>query len=179
MIPFTLRAMTTADIPAVRAFLFKHLQLFFNRSGEMPAADQDIFHLERQFIVPQRNILFGAWREDQQLIATLAVCQYDDRITELQGRFALSTTAEICRCYVDQHYRQQGIGRQLFAAAEKFCQQQGYKTLYLHTHHFLPGGYPFWLRNHFQVIMDMHDQWQLVHMAREITLSDKTADHYL
>ena len=105
-----------------------------------------------------------AWSEKQELIATLAVCQYNDRITELRGRYNLRETAEICRCYVDERYRRQGIGSQLFALADVFCQQHQYKTLYLHTHHFLPGGYHFWLRNNFKVIMDMQDEWQLVHM---------------
>lgn len=169
---FTLRPMTRDDIPAVQCFLFKHLQQFFQRSDTMPAADEDRFQLEEQFVLAQRNVLLGVWHENQQLIATLAVCQYDDRISELRGRYELSTTAEICRCYVDESFRRHGIGSQLFAAAEKFCQQQQYKTLYLHTHHFLPGGYAFWLRQHFHVVREMNDEWQLVHMAREVTLSD-------
>lgn len=65
---------------------------------------------------------------------------------------------------MDERYRRQGIGSQLFALAKVFCQRHQYKTLYLHTHHFLPGGYYFWLRNNFNVIMDMQDEWQLVHM---------------
>ncbi|EOC6209642.1 GNAT family N-acetyltransferase, partial [Citrobacter freundii] len=49
---------------------------------------------------------------------------------------------------------------------QMFCQKQKFKTLYLHTHHFLPGGYHFWLRKDFSVVMDMQDEWQLVHMQR-------------
>ena len=83
----------------------------------------------------------------------------------------MTETAEICRCYVDKRYRRQGIGRQLLAFAETFCEQQQYTRLYLHTHHFLPGGYSFWQRNDFQVVMDMHDDWQLVHMERSHKLA--------
>jgi len=166
MFPFTLREMAHADIPAVQSFLVQHLNLFFNAGRSIPSADEDIFNLEQQYISQERNLLLCAWDEKQELIATLAVCQYDDRLAELRGRYNLSETAEICRCYVDKRYRRQGIGSQLIAFAEEFCRQQQYKTLYLHTHHFLPGGYHFWLRNHFSVVMDMQDKWQLVHMER-------------
>ncbi|HBI3679769.1 TPA: GNAT family N-acetyltransferase [Citrobacter freundii] len=158
--------MTHADIPAVQSFLIKHLNLFFNAGRVMPAAEEDIFDLKQQYILQERNLLLCAWSEKQELIATLAVCQYDDRITELRGHYYLPETAEICRCYVDARYRRQGIGSRLFALAQMFCQQQKYKTLYLHTHHFLPGGYHFWLRKDFSIVMDMQDEWQLVHMQR-------------
>lgn len=164
MIPFRFSEMTPADIPAVQSFLVEHLNLYFNAGRAMPSAEEDLFDLAQQYILQERNSLLCAWSENQELIATLAVYQYDDRITELRGRYNLSETAEICRCYVDERYRRQGIGSQLFALAEVFCQRHQYKTLYLHTHHFLPGGYYFWLRNNFNVIMDMQDEWQLVHM---------------
>lgn len=169
----TLREMTRSDIPAVQSFLVEHLNLYFNAGRAKPSADQDIFNLEQQYILQERNQLLCAWSETQELIATLAVCQYDDRITELQGRYNLLETAEICRCYVDKNHRRQGIGSQLIALAGKFCQEHKYSTLYLHTHHFLPGGYHFWLRNQFNVVMDMQDEWQLVHMERVNECIDK------
>ena len=102
--------MTHADIPAVQSFLIKHLNLFFNAGRVIPAAEEDIFDLRQQYILQERNLLLCAWSEKQELIATLAVCQYDDRITELRGHYNLPETAEICRCYVDARYRRQGIG---------------------------------------------------------------------
>jgi GNAT superfamily N-acetyltransferase len=166
MILFTLREMTRADIPAVQSFLVGHLNLFFKADRAKPSAEEDIFNLEQHFILQERNLLLCAWSETQELIATLAVCQYDDRIIELRGRYNLFETAEICRCYVDNRYRRQGIGRQLMGLAEEFCLRHRYNKLYLHTHHFLPGGYLFWLRNQFNVVMDMHDEWELVHMEK-------------
>ncbi|MEJ0230750.1 GNAT family N-acetyltransferase (plasmid) [Klebsiella michiganensis] len=157
------------DIPAVQSFLVEHLNLFFDSGRTLPSVDVDFFNLEQQYILQERNLLLCAWSEKKELIATLAVCQYDDRITELCGRYNLSETAEICRCYVAKPYREQGIGTQLLAFAEAFCWQQQYKTLYLHTHHFLPGGYHFWLRNHFSVVMDVQDEWELIHMERSCT----------
>ncbi|WP_371300315.1 GNAT family N-acetyltransferase [Klebsiella oxytoca] len=166
MIPVTLLEMTRSDIPAVQSFLVEHLNLFFNAGRVMPSVHEDLFKLEQQYILQERNLLLCAWNEKQELIATLAVCQYDDRIAELRGRYNLNETAEICRCYVDKRYRRQGIGSKLIAFAEAFCGQKKYKTLYLHTHHFLPGGYHFWLHNHFSVVLDMQDEWQLIHMER-------------
>ena len=171
MISFTLREMTREDIPAVQLFLIQHLNEFFAADRPVPDAGQDVFNLQQQYIQQQRNVLLCAWSEKHELIATLAVCQYDDRIAELRGRYILTETAEICRCYVDKRYRRKGIGGQLLAFAETFCEQQQYNLLYLHTHHFLPGGYSFWRRNHFQVVMDMQDDWQLVHMERSHKLA--------
>ncbi len=171
MIPFTIREMTGEDIPAVQLFLTQHLNEFFAADRPVPSAGEDVFHLRQQYIQQERNLLLCAWSDKHELIATLAVCQYDDRIAELRGRYILTETAEICRCYVDKRFRRQGIGRQLLAFAETFCEQQQYTLLYLHTHHFLPGGYSFWKRNDFQVVMDMHDDWQLVHMERSHKLS--------
>lgn len=164
MIPSRFSEMTCADIPAVQSFLTEHLNLFFNAGRSMPSTEEDLSDLEQQHLLQERNLLFYAWNENQELVATLAVCRYNDRITELRGRYNLRETAEICRCYVSEHCRRQGADSQLFALANIFYQQHQYKTLYLHIHYFLPGGYHFWLRNNFKVIMDMQDEWRLVRM---------------
>ena len=164
----TLRELSREDIPAVQLFLVSHLNAFFQAGRATPAADEDVFRLRQQFIQRPENLLLCAWNGERELVATLAACRYDDRITELRGRYTPATTAEICRCYVDGEYRRRGIGRRMLAAAEAFCQRQGYNMLYLHTHHFLPGGYRFWLGNEFQVVMEMHDDWQLVHMEKPL-----------
>lgn len=109
MIPFRFSEMTHADIPAVQSFLIEHLNLFFNAGRSMPSTEEDLFDLEQQYLLQERNLLLCAWSENQELIATLAVCQYNDRITELRGRYNLRETAEICRCYVDERYRRQGL----------------------------------------------------------------------
>lgn len=56
--------------------------------------------------------------------------------------------------------------------AEAYCQRQQYKTLYLHTHHFLPGGYQFWCNNHFNVFLDEGGEQQIVHMEKHIEKCD-------
>ncbi|MDX7127505.1 hypothetical protein SJ300_08980, partial [Citrobacter portucalensis] len=79
MIPFRFSEMTHADIPAVQSFLIEHLNLFFNAGRSMPSAEEDLFDLEQQYLLQERNLLLCAWSENQELIATLAVCQYNDR----------------------------------------------------------------------------------------------------
>lgn len=133
---FIFREITEADISSVQSFIIHHLNLYFNANRPAPEPHADVLNLRSHYLHQPRNLLLGAWNNRQQLIATLAVCQYDDRIPALRGRYQLSSTAEICRCYVAQEYRRQGIGSQLVLLAEQFCDQQQYKTRYLHTHHF-------------------------------------------
>lgn len=163
---FTFREITEADIPAVQSFIIRHLNLYFNANRPAPEPHEDVLDLHSQYLQQPRNLLLGVWNERQQLIATLAVCQYDDRLKLLRGRYPLFSTAEICRCYVEQEYRRQGIGSQLVLLAEQFCDRQQYKTRYLHTHHFLPGGYQFWLRHHFAVYLEEGGEQQIVHMEK-------------
>jgi GNAT superfamily N-acetyltransferase len=164
---YIFREITEADIPAVQSFIIRHLNLYFSANKPLPHPHEDVFGINHQYIQQQRNLLLGVWNTQQQLIATLAVCQYDDRILPLKGRYMLSETAEICRCYVELDYRRQGIGSQLVALAEHFCRHQQYKVCYLHTHHFLPGGYQFWLRHHFSVFFDEGGEQQIVHMEKQ------------
>ena len=163
---FIFREITEADISSVQSFIIHHLNLYFNANRPAPEPHADVLNLRSHYLHQPRNLLLGAWNNRQQLIATLAVCQYDDRIPALRGRYQLSSTAEICRCYFSQEYRRQGIGSQLVLLAEQFCDRQQYKIRYLHTHHFLPGGYQFWLRNHFTVFFDEGGEQQIVHMEK-------------
>ncbi|HGY5078346.1 GNAT family N-acetyltransferase [Citrobacter freundii] len=169
---YTFREITESDIPAVQSFIIRHLNLYFQANRPTPRPDEDILDLRSHYLHHPRNLLLGAWDAHQQLIATLAVCQYDDRIMALRGRYDLANTAEICRCYVEQEHRRRGIGRQLMTLAEAYCQHQQYKTLYLHTHHFLPGGYQFWCNNHFNVFLDEGGEQQIVHMEKHIEKCD-------
>ena len=143
---FIFREITEADISSVQSFIIHHLNLYFNANRPAPEPHADVLNLRSHYLHQPRNLLLGAWNNRQQLIATLAVCQYDDRIPALR--------------------RRQGIGSQLVLLAEQFCDQQQYKTRYLHTHHFLPGGYQFWLRNHFTVYFDEGGEQQIVHMEK-------------
>lgn len=138
--PFVFREITRDDIPAVQSFIIRHLNLYFNAGRALPTASDDVFDLQGNYLERERNQLFGVWNEQQQIIGTLAICQYDDRIEMLHGRYNLPETAEICRCYVDQHYRRQGIGSQLVSLAEQFASSNTIKYYICTPIIFYPAG---------------------------------------
>lgn len=85
--PFVFREITRDDIPAVQSFIIRHLNLYFNAGRALPTASDDVFDLQGNYLERERNQLFGVWNEQQQIIGTLAICQYDDRIEMLHGRY--------------------------------------------------------------------------------------------
>jgi GNAT superfamily N-acetyltransferase len=84
----------------------------------------------------------------------------------LKGRYHLPTTAEVGRCYIDAGLRRQGIGSRLVTAMTEFCREHGYRTMYLHTHRFLPGGFNFWEKQGFVITIDQGGSLDIVHMEK-------------
>lgn len=162
-----IRAITAQDIPKVQEFLMKHLKELFNKEGQA-AITNDVWGLEGSYIVPERNNMWGAYDENDELIGTIAIAEYNGRIVPLKGRYDLPLTAEIGRCYINENMRRKGIGKQLLDVAEEFCLDKGYKIIYLHTHHFLPGGYNFWKKNDFLVVLDEGGSYDIVHMEKKL-----------
>jgi hypothetical protein len=69
--------------------------------------------------------IIAAVSTKQQVIGTIAVHRYDDRIEELKGNYELPSTAEIVKCYVDAAMRRRGIGVDL-----RQEQQGGLQTIH-------------------------------------------------
>lgn len=113
-----------------------------------------------------RNGFFVALNEEDEIVGSISIFAYDNRIVSLQKHYHTNDVAEIGRCYIKKEYRREGIGSQLFALAKSFAYSRDYKTLYLHTHHFLPGGFSFWQKMGFEVLSDNGGSWQTVHMER-------------
>lgn len=114
-----------------------------------------------------KNALFVALSDMNEVVGCIALSQYDNRIKVLHSHYSNHITiAEVARCYVDEKFRRQGIGAQLFEHAVNFAHASGYETLYLHTHYFLPGGFSFWRAMGFEITLDEGDVWQTVHMER-------------
>ena len=109
---------------------------------------------------------FAALNEKDEIVGSISIFAYDNRIVSLQKHYQTEDVAEIGRCYIKQEYRREGIGSELFALAKSFASLKGYKTLYLHTHRFLPGGFSFWQKMGFEVFNDEGGNWQTVHMER-------------
>ncbi|UFJ41831.1 GNAT family N-acetyltransferase [Brevibacillus humidisoli] len=128
---------------------------------------EDLLHIQRHYLEPKDAAFFLA-RMEGQIVGSIAVHRYDDRIAEVGGRYDLRATAEIVKCYVDANIRRQGIGTALVQQALRFCRDAGYKTVYLHTHRFLPGAVSFWQQHGFLLRVEQGDSMQTVHMDRRV-----------
>ncbi|GBG55882.1 N-acetyltransferase [Sporomusaceae bacterium FL31] len=164
-----IRKIDNRDIASVQNFLFRQLTDLFAHDGQRAVTD-DVWGLAKLYIEPVRNQMWAAISPEGAVIGTIAICEYNDRIAALKGRYPEETTAEIGRCYIDKTLRRQGLGAKLLEIAEAFCRDQGYKMIYLHTHHFLPGGFHFWQKQGFQVTLDEGGSYELVHMEKNLTV---------
>ena len=162
-----IRKIDNNDIASVQNFLLGQLQDLFSQDGQSAITD-DVWGLVKLYIEPARNQMWAAFSPEGTIIGTIAICEYNDRIAVLKGRYPSKTTAEIGRCYIDKRLRRQGIGSQLLKEAEDFCREQAYNMMYLHTHHFLPGGFHFWQSQGFEITLDEGGAYQLVHMEKKV-----------
>jgi GNAT superfamily N-acetyltransferase len=162
-----IRKIDNNDIASVQNFLLGQLQDLFSQDGQSAITD-DVWGLAKLYIEPARNQMWAVFTPDGIVIGTIAICEYNDRIAVLKGRFAAGKTAEIGRCYIDKTLRRQGIGSKLLKIAEEFCREQAYNMIYLHTHHFLPGGFHFWQSQGFTITLDEGGSYELVHMEKQV-----------
>ena len=102
-----------------------------------------------------------------RIIGTVAIRPYDNRFPSLQPQLDKAEACEMTRLYIDEASRRQGIGSELYERAEAFARDAGYKTSYLHTSSYLPGGLPFWISRSYQELEWETDE--VVHMAKPLT----------
>lgn len=164
---YRVRPIQKEDIQAVQTFLMHQLKTLFFQDNQGAITD-DVWGLEKMYLQPERNNLWVVFDQDGKVVGTGAICTYNDRIECMKGRYHLPETAEIGRCYVDETIRRQGIGSEIMVAMVKFCQEKEYKKMYLHTHHFLPGGFNFWQKQGFEILIDDgHDGgYETIHMEK-------------
>ncbi|MDU2066643.1 MAG: GNAT family N-acetyltransferase [Sporomusaceae bacterium] len=159
------RPVLAEEILKVQSFLESQLVELFCHKGKRVNMT-DVAALQRTYIQPEDCNLWGAFLSTGELIGTGAVCRYNDRIALLKNLYHLPTTAEFGRCYVSQNFRRQGIGAQLVQTMSSFASDQNYTKVYLHTHHFLPGGFNFWKKQGFKIILEEDGPEQIVHMEK-------------
>ena len=164
---YKVRPIQKEDIQVVQAFLMHQLKTLFFQDKQGAITD-DVLGLEKMYLWPERNNLWAAFDQNGKVVGTGAICIYNDRIDCIKGRYHLPETAEIGRCYVDEMIRRQGIGSEIMAAMVKFCQEKEYKKMYLHTHHFLPGGFDFWKKQGFEILIDdgQDGGYETIHMEK-------------
>ena len=164
---YKVRPIQKEDIQVVQAFLMHQLKTLFFQDKQGAITD-DVLGLEKMYLWPERNNLWAAFDQNGKVVGTGAICIYNDRIDCIKGRYHLPETAEIGRCYVDEMIRRQGIGSEIMAEMVKFCQEKEYKKMYLHTHHFLPGGFDFWKKQGFEILIDDGQDgcYETIHMEK-------------
>ena len=164
---YKVRPIQKEDIQVVQAFLMHQLKTLFFQDKQGAITD-DVLGLEKMYLWPERNNLWAAFDQNGKVVGTGAICIYNDRIDCIKGRYHLPETAEIGRCYVDEMIRRQGIGSEIMAEMVKFCQEKEYKKMYLHTHHFLPGGFDFWKKQGFSILIDdgQDGGYETIHMEK-------------
>ena len=164
---YKVRPIQKEDIQVVQAFLMHQLKTLFFEDKQGAITD-DVLGVEKMYLWPERNNLWAAFDQNGKVVGTGAICIYNDRIDCIKGRYHLPETAEIGRCYVDEMIRRQGIGSEIMAEMVKFCQEKEYKKMYLHTHHFLPGGFDFWKKQGFEILIDdgQDGGYETIHMEK-------------
>ncbi|MFZ5639220.1 MAG: GNAT family N-acetyltransferase [Bacillota bacterium] len=161
-----IRSAGDRDIKPAAEFAFRMIKEVYDR-GINPVWDCDLLNFEEAYIKTQGNTFLVAFDKNDKIVGTLAVRRYDGRIQALEG-FDLKATAELAKCFVDKRYRRTGIGSLLLKEAEQFCKRSGYKSIYLHTHMYLPGALEFWRSRGFKVRLDEGGPSQTVHMEKNI-----------
>lgn len=134
------------------------------------ALSANTIHDETAYIQQKHAAIFAAFTEDRHVIGTIGIQPYDGRFKQLKACYEHVHTAEIIKCYIAANYRRIGIGTSLFKQATCFCKAEGYETLYLHTHPFLPGGLPFWkARGFVERLTEVDPVWHTIHMDKPLS----------
>ena len=88
---------------------------------------------------------------------------------EFQDLYSKESTASIWRLFVDKYYRRCGLATQLYDVVEKFCCENNFNEIYLHTHKNLEAGFSFWKKVGFNVTWDTNNELQTVHMVKNLS----------
>lgn len=164
---WTIRKITASDIQPVLDFIVPMLQEVYPNIPDV-AVRWDLANMEDAYIIPDNSAMFAAFDSNGQVVGTVAIRPYDDRLEAVRGCYHVSATAELSRCYIKRSLRRQGIASALVAAIENYCEQYGYQTICLHTHKFLPGGFPFWLSQDYIIKRENLENLETVYMDKRL-----------
>lgn len=100
----------------------------------------------------------------------IAYRKYDGRFTFPELTFDDTTdVVEVVRLFVEPELRGQGIATRLIQALVKQAREDGVRTMYLHTHPFLPGAQYLWQKEGWRVaVREEEEPWFTIHMKREL-----------
>jgi GNAT superfamily N-acetyltransferase len=167
---FRVKELKKMDIPVkiVQKFLFRMIQNEYNY-GYIPQYHQDIKNIDDYYLNPERNNFYVALHnETNQILGTIGVRSYDKNFPLFKGIYYPEITASIWRVFVDKPWRRNGVASTLVGMAEEFCQNKGYKNIYLHTHKTVNGSLDFWLSKNYSVVEDTENELRTVHMEKSL-----------
>lgn len=164
---WTIRRITAKDITPALDFIIPMLHEVYPNIPDV-AVRWDLANMEEAYTVDPKTAMFAAFDPVGKVVGTIAIRPYDDRIEKVKGCYDITKTAELSRCYVDSSLRRQGIAGKMLMAIEDYCRSVGYTTICLHTHRFLPGGYPFWLSQQFIIRVLGNDPLETVYMDKTL-----------
>lgn len=135
----------------------------------IPKFHKDIELLKNFYIAPVRNTFFLAINtKTNEIIGSIGIREYDRKSECFENNFSRKSTASFYRVFVDEKYRRNGIASALVKKAEKFCYNQGYNEIYLHTQNIVDGALFFWNKMNFNIIFKVNDKLDTVHMSKNI-----------
>lgn len=159
----TYEKLQSADYQAAIQFSLETRQLLFPElyQANIP---QDIEYFD-QYYIDHPLGCFMVVKDQAKIIGTIAYRAYD-------GRFDLNVpdgAVEIVKLFVLPEYRRQGIATQLCQLLFEHAEQHNIKTLYLHTHPFLPAAERFWILQGFDVIKrEWLKTYDTIHMRKDL-----------
>ncbi|MCC7553056.1 MAG: GNAT family N-acetyltransferase [Methanobacteriaceae archaeon] len=157
------------DTKLVQDFLFKQIKKEYGY-GYIANFHQDIIKLKETYLDNNRNNFFIAINlKNNEIIASIAIREYDKNFKEFENLFSRFTTASIWRLFVDEEYRRLGIAKKLVKEVELFSKEKNYSQIYLHTHKTLDGALEFWTSQHYNISIDTENEFKTVHMVKNIS----------
>ena len=164
---WVIRQVTASDIIPALDFIIPMLHEVYPNIPDV-AERWDLANMEAAYIIPEDSVMFAAFDSDGQVVGTIAIRPYDDRLEAVRDCYKLGYTAELSRCYIKSSLRRQGIASALLAVIEEYCGQYGYQTICLHTHRFLPGGFPFWLSQNYVIRTEKMGVIETIYMDKAL-----------
>lgn len=104
----------------------------------------------------------------------IAYRKYDNRFSESHPELAFNTSngevVEVVRLFVEPELRGKGIATMLIKALVGQAREDGVRTMYLHTHPFLPGAQYLWEKEGWRVVArEEEGPWFTIHMRRDLS----------
>ena len=143
----------------------------FGAKTTTPHPDQPTF--KTTYSAPNGRLLLASTPQTP-IAGIIAYRKYDGRFSQKFPELTFSNTdtssvVEVVRLFVNPELRGQGIATKLIRALVQQAREDGVRTMYLHTHPFLPGAQYLWEKEGWRVVVKEEEEpWWTIHMRREL-----------